>query len=318
MGIRMMRLIEILFPVFGLLFLGGFLRQIDFVDQKMETSLNRFCYFIALPVFIVHQVATAPLLDAQTLETGIGIQAVSISLWILAMLTASLFGVSARSRGTFSQSCIRGNLAFVGLPVLAYALSDRSIEEQNLTSAEAVLAMGGVVFLYNILGVLSLEWDRRHEKGGNPWVRCILSSMQNPLLIACFVGLVWNISELPMPQPLSRMASPVGATAFPLALIAIGARIRGLKLHDFGLPILGAALLKNAASVGLGVLVAHLLGIEGNSRLILLVLCATPTAVATYVLVDQLDGDRSLAASAIAISTVASVFSLSAALALGL
>jgi predicted permease len=76
--------------------------------------------------------------------------------------------------------------------------------------------------------------------------------------------------------------------------------------------------MKNAASLGLGLAIAHFLGLEGHSRLILLILAATPTAVATYVLVDQMDGDRNLAASAIAISTVVSVLSLSAALTFGL
>ena len=314
----MIRLVEILFPVFGLLFMGGLLRQIGFLNTSMETAFNRFCYFVALPVFIVHRVATAPLLDAQTLQTSLGIQCVTLGLWVLAMGVAPLFRVSSRSRGTFTQTCLRGNLAYIGLPVLAYALADRPADEKNVASAEAVLAMGSVVLLYNILGVLSLEWDRRHEQDGNPWIRCLTSSAKNPLLLACFAGLVWNLLSIPIPQVVERMAIPVGSTAFPLALIAIGARIRGLKLGDFGLPLLGAALIKNAASLGLGLLAAHLLSLDGHSRLILLILCATPTAVATYVLVDQMDGDRNLAASAIAVSTVVSILSLSAALTLGL
>lgn len=314
----MMRLVDILFPVFGLMVMGGVLRQIGFLDLSMEKTLNRFCYFVALPVFIVHRVATAPLLDQQTLQTGLGLQAVTLGLWMLALLLAPLFRVTRRSRGTFTQTALRGNLAYVGLPVLAYALADRPAQEQELASAEAVLAMGGVVLLYNLLGVLSLEWDRRHEQEGNPWIRCLISSAQNPLLIACFAGLVWNISGLPVPHVVSRMATPVGATAFPLALMAIGSRIRSLNPGDFGLPVLGATLMKNALSLCLGLWTAHLLGLEGHSRLILLILCATPTAVATYVLVDQMDGDRNLAASAIAISTIVSVLSLSAALTLGL
>jgi predicted permease len=314
----MMRLVDILFPVFGLMILGGLLRQIGFLDSPMEKTLNRFCYFIALPVFIVHRVATAPLLDQQTLQTGLALQAVTLGLWLLALLLAPLFRVTRRSRGTFSQTALRGNLAYVGLPVLAYALADRPAAEQDLASTEAVLAMGGVVLLYNLLGVLSLEWDRRHEQEGNPWIRCLVSSAKNPLLLACFAGLIWNVSGLPMPHVVSRMATPVGSTAFPLALMAIGSRIRGLNLGDFGLPVLGATLMKNAASLGLGLAIAHFLGLEGHSRLILLILAATPTAVATYVLVDQMDGDRNLAASAIAISTVVSVLSLSAALTFGL
>lgn len=314
----MIQLVEILFPVFGLLLLGGGLRQIGFLDSTMESALNRFCYFVALPVFVVHRVATAPLLDAQTVQTSLGLQAVTVAIFVASILLAPLFRVSRRSLGTFTQSCFRGNLAYIGLPVLAYTLADRPEEARDAIAAEAVLAMGGVVLLYNLLGVISLEWDRRHEQDGNPWMRCVMSTAKNPLLLACFAGLLWNVSGIAVPDVASRMATPVGATAFPLALIAIGARIRGLTFRHFGLPVLGVILLKNAATLGLGILIANTLSMQADSRLILYILCVTPTAVASYVLVDQLDGDRDLSASAIGLTTVASLFGLSAALALAL
>jgi len=53
-------------------------------------------------------------------------------------------------------------------------------------------------------------------------------------------------------------------------------------------------------------------------RLVVFILCSTPSAVAGYVLVDQLDGDRDLAASAIAGTTIAAIPGLAAALWLAL
>ena len=139
-----------------------------------------------------------------------------------------------------------------------------------------------------------------------------------PLLLACVAGLIWNGLSIPMPHVVTRMAQPVGSTAFPLALIAIGSRIRSLQLHHFGLPLIGVVLLKNGISLGLGVGLCHLMGITGSSQVIVLILAACPSAVATYVLVDQLNGDRELAASSIAITSVASIVSLSLALYLAL
>lgn len=314
----MITLVEILFPVFGLMLLGGSLRQLGFVDSAMETSLNRFCYFLALPTFIVTKLATAPPLGAETLRISVALQAVTLAVWLLGLAAAPLFRVSKRSRGTFTQAGYRGNLAYVGLPVLAFALSDATPEEQNLAGAEAMLVIGSVVLLYNLLGVVSLEWDRRHEQGGSPLKNCLIATLKNPLVIACVLGLSWQFSGIPFPDLLGHMSGPVGATAFPLALIAIGSRIRGLRLGHFGLPILGVLLLKNVLTLGLAVLAAHLLHLEGTRGLILLILSATPTAVATYVIVDQLEGDRDLIASGIAVTTLFSMLSLSAALMIGL
>jgi predicted permease len=170
------------------------------------------------------------------------------------------------------------------------------------------------VLLYNLLGVLVLEGDRRHTSEFHPLRTWMRGMFRNPLVIGCLLGLGWNFLRLPTPALLGRIINPLGEAAFPLALLAIGARIAALPWHHFGRGIVGICLIKNVAPIPLAFLVCRLLQVDAISTLVVMVMSACPTAVASYVLVDQLDGDRDLGAAAIAATTLFSILSLSAAL----
>jgi predicted permease len=311
-------IVQTLLPVFGLILLGVVLRHVGFLDQAMEQSLNKFCYWIALPVFIVTKMAQAPGIDPGAARTIAALIAVTLLLAGAGVGVARLLRLPPRSRGTFVQAGFRGNLAYVGIPVIAYALSGRSESAVEAGVSLAVLTMTPAVLLYNLLAVAALEWDRRHDHASHPFATTLRSTLHNPLVLACLAGLVWNAASLPVPPLLRKMTDPLGATAFPLALAAIGARLRGLPWKQAGRGLLGACLVKNALGLAFAWAICRVFPMDDTARLVVYVLSATPSAVAAYVLVDQLDGDRDLAASAIAGTTVAAIPGLAAALALAL
>ena len=311
-------IVQTLLPVFGLIFLGAALRHIGFLDVAMERVLNRFCYWIALPVFIATRMAGAPGIDPGAWR-GIGVfLGVTLLLLAAGVALARALRLPVRSRGTFVQAGFRGNLAYVGIPVISYALAGRPDAVQEQGVALAVLIMTPAVLIYNMLAVAVLEWDRRHDHASHPLASTLRSTLRNPLILACLVGILWNRVALPVPETLQKMTDPLGATAFPLALAAIGARLRSLPWKRVGRGLFGACLVKNVLGTLFAWAILRVFPVDELVALVLYVLSATPSAVAAYVLVDQLDGDRDLAASAIAGTTVAAIPGLAFALILAL
>ena len=86
------------------------------------------------------------------------------------------------------------------------------------------------------------------------------------------------------------------------------AKIRGRVLYSTA-----AALIKTAVAPAVGYAAALGLGLGREQAAVAIILLATPTAVASYILTDQLDGDATLAAGAIVLSTFMSIVSLSVA-----
>jgi len=307
-------ILSTLTPVFGLILLGALLRHIGFLHAEMEAALNRFAYWIALPTFIVVKVASAPGINPASVQTTLVLMLTTATLILAGILAAWALRIPGSSRGSFIQAGFRGNLAYIGIPVIGYALSEQPEPLQQGGETLAVLSMTPLVLVYNLLAVMALEWDRRHDQQQHPIRNWLRSTVRNPLIIACVIGLIWNSAQVPVPSLLRKMTDPIGATAFPLALIAIGARIRSLSWRHARKGMIGTCLVKNAVGVLSAWGIGALLGLEGVAMLVVLVMGATPSAIASYVLVDQLNGDRDLTAAAIAGSTIASIASLAAAL----
>ncbi len=301
------RILSSLVPVFGLILLGAFLQRRGFLDPTMEGLLNRLSYWVCLPVFIVWKTAMTPPLGRGALHLTAALLLLTLGLMALGGISAGILRVPQRSRGTFLHAVLRGNLAYIGLPVIFFALRGQSESLRAETESLAILGMTPLVLLYNLLGVLVLEWDRRGEHSHHPLRAWVRSTQRNPLVIACLIGLAWNRLALPFPPLLESTVAPLGQAAFPLALLAIGARIATISWKKQGLSLAGICLVKNILALPLALFLCGLFGFEGPARTVLLVLGATPTAVASYVLVDQLDGDRELGAAAIAATTLVSL-----------
>lgn len=318
----MFTILQILLPVFSLILLGAVLRKGGFMDQAMEAAFNKFCYYVALPVFLfikaAQSPAQSPAMESESLKTAGALMLVTGGLMLSGWIMALLIRLPKRSVGTFVQAAFRGNLAYTGLPVIAFALLGENEALRQHAESVAILTMAPGVLIYNLLGVMVLEWDRRHEISHHPLKSWLFSTAKNPLIISCAAGFLWHASPLPLPDLLIRIGLPVASTAFPLALMAIGARIAVLDWRQSFLTGFMLCVVKNGIGLLLGLAICHWLDLQGIHRLIILVLSVCPTAVASYVLVDQLDGDRDLAASTIALTTFSALFSLAGALYLGL
>jgi len=101
-----------------------------------------------------------------------------------------------------------------------------------------------------------------------------------------------------------------------MALLGIGSQIARTPFGGGSLRgALLSSLLKNAVAPLVGFVVARYgFGLDGTDLLAAVVLLATPTAVSSYVMTDQMDGDSELAATAVATSCLFSIASFGVAL----
>jgi predicted permease len=306
-----------LLPLTLVVALGAGLLKIGLYDDTVRRSLDLLVYWVCLPAMIVHSLLDAP--AGGLAETGRMVLAMAIATLggsLIAGLVVFAFRMSRSEAGVFAQSAMRGNLAYVGIPVIALAVNGHAG-----TVAKAAIVLAPTMFLFNVLGVLMLVTAARVGRAGmslGSTLRIILRSLvTNPLLIASGVGLGLmamriRLGDIPM-ATLDLVAQP-SAT---LALLSLGGAMVVHPVHGkLGLAI-GGAVLKCACVPAIAYGCCMLLGIHGVDRTIVLVFAATPTAVASYVLATQLGGDEPLAAAGIVVSTILSAGSLAAALYLG-
>lgn len=298
-------------PVFLLIALGAGLRRCGAFRDSFFRECSRLAYWVGLPSVLFLSIATSPLRESWRPPLVGAMLAASAAGFLLAVLARGICP-DPFSRPAFVMSSLRGNLVFVGLPVLTFASAGRP--DADLVLARTALLFAVMIPLYNLAAVLLLH----HGHGGRGPGGAARSLLTNPLILACAAGIACALSGVRLPDFAIRTFRAAGGMAMPLALLAIGSGMDLALLRRHGAPTLAAAAIKVAAHPLIGAAIAFGLGLGAADRLIVLVCLACPTAVASYVLCDQMGADRDLAAGAIVWSTLFSVVSLTAVVAYAL
>lgn len=314
-----MHILNTLAPVFLIIALGAVLTRTGRISADFEKGLNWLTFWIALPALLFYKTAASPLnytVVGKTLATVLAGMVITIAIgYLLAFFMKMPRGQTA----SFVQGGYRSNLAYIGLPVIIYSFSKiNGGEVSPATEATAVMVVAAATAVYNIAAVLILYDDRAvpaHRKVPLP-LKLTKVMLQNPLFLSCVLGLAFSELNLGIHPAVRRTLAAVGQMALPMALLAIGAGISKTLRPSHIAPALVSSLIKVAAAPLVGYYIALWIGLGSENMRIAMILLACPTAVASYVMAQQLGADEKLAGLIIVISTVLSVFSLGAVVAM--
>jgi malate permease and related proteins len=301
------QILDSLAPIFLVVALGAALVRGGLLGPEVLKSLNRLVYWVALPALLFGETARADLHGAGVERLVIVMCGATVPVIVLGIVYARLARLTPAAAGTFVHVAMRGNLAYVGLPVLLYLAAVAGPAAPR--PAQIILAFAPFVLFQNVVSILLLLAGRKPF--GPALVRDLAREIvTNPLLVAVGLGLLASLAGLRLPPFLAHTLDAVGALASPLALIGIGGSLLTVPLRDHWGNAAAGAVLKVAAVPLAGLLLGHWLGLPRGELVIALVFLACPTAVASHPLVIQLDGDEALASTAIVLSTLFSAVSL--------
>jgi predicted permease len=296
-----MALLLVLLPLLLVIALGAFLEWRRFFGPGFIAGANRLTYWVALPVVVLHSLATAD--HAETDVQGLLVVLIGATLAgvALAWLMARAIGVEGASVGTWVQAAFRGNLTFVGLPLL--------LTLPDVPRTAAILALGPLLVAFNGLSVVLLLASR--ERSDQPGWRLALRELaRNPIILASVLGGSLYLLEVPIWVPLERTLGQVGRMAVPLALLSIGSALVATPLRGNVRPAVLAACFKSVVSPLIGLGLARLVQLDPGATRVVLLLLACPTAGISYTMVRELGGDQAIAAASIVISAGLSAVSL--------
>ncbi len=300
-------------PIFLIIALGWALHARRCLPEGFFTGLNLLTFYIGLPALLLVGIATSPVEAGPAMRIFYVITAATVVITIAAYALASCFRLPPTGSASFVQGAMRGNLAYIGLPVLFFALDGAAMGADELASmrAAAMLVLAPTVPLYNVASVLILEHGAGRSSGQHlsAWA-LTLKVLRNPLLLACLLGLALALTGIGLPLTVERTLRPLGQMALPLALLSIGASFTRGGLHRHAGPALAASLLKVAAAPLVGWGFALWFGLSPIESLMALIFLACPTAVASYVMAEQMGADAELAGGQIVMSTLLSMVAL--------
>jgi malonate transporter len=274
--------------------LAGVLRAED------ELVLSRLAFFVATPALLFTTVARADLhaIFSPVLLTNL---AGLFVVQVLYLLVAVLLWRRNRAQATIGVlAASYVNAGNLGVPVAAYVLGDGALVAPIVLFQ--LLVMAPVAFAI-------LDGDR-HGAGRRVPLRVLLTRpLRNPLTVASLCGLLVAAAGIELPSLLMRPIDLVAAAAVPVALVAYGLSLGGAKDsisldRDAVLAVLLKTLVQPLVAYSVG---RWLLDLEGTALLAPVLLAALPTAQNVYVYAVQYRAARTLARSAVLLSTLLSI-----------
>lgn len=291
-------------PILFMLLLGYAFFRTGMLSQDFIQSGSRLVFNVTLPCLLFLNVATADVMAL--IQPKLLGSAIVIILLAVALLWLFSGSMAPRQRGVFVQCAFRSNMGVVGL-----ALAVNAFGNEVLASAGVYLALMTIV--YNLLAVMVLS-AAQHQHEQNLVLMMGRSMVSNPLIIAIMLGLILSLAQLRLPEWLMTSGRYLADMTLPLALLCIGGSLSIGRLHGNRNLLIWATVSKLILVPGLAALVGAWVGLRGTDLGILYLMTGAPTAAASFVMSQQMQGDADLAADIIVITTLFTAFSSSAGL----
>ena len=282
-------------PIFILMLLGYFLKKIDVVEKKTFDSINKLVFKVFLPVLLfynLYKTDIGSVFDVKLIVFSIvGVLAV----FVLGYFAVLGFTKDNAKRGVMLQGFFRSNFAILGMPLIAHICGENS-------GGLAALVLGVVVPLFNVLAVLALE---RFCGGKNkPDILQVLKGIiKNPLIIGCFVGIVFLVTGIKLPVIAEKSVKDVSSVATPLALIVLGAKFEYSTVKESVKELIIAVSARLVFVPLVMIAAAVLLGFRGEALACILITFGAPVAVSSFSMAQQMGGDEHLAAHLVIMSS---------------
>ena len=301
-----MEIVSILAPVLILVALGFLLRKIDFLDSLFFRNSAKLTYWVGLPSLLFYKIANAEVDYSDSWKISLVMIMAIAAVLLLALAVSMVVVQGSGRRRTFILTSVYSNTAYVGLPVMFYALS--STGNSHLIDV-ASMAVAPMIPFINIISTVIMGGSSGGS-GKMAVAGIIRKVVLNPLIIACLAGIAAASAGLELPLFINRGLDSLGQMALPLALLSIGAGLSFSTMKGSLLPAVTASIFNIFLLPFMGFIFSRYLGLSDSHTLIALVFMACPTAASTFIYAREMGGDYRFAGNVIVLSTLMATVSL--------
>ncbi|MCW9040404.1 MAG: AEC family transporter [Rhodospirillales bacterium] len=299
---------NVVLPVFGIILAGYLSGRFRLLGKEETGALNKFVYYITLPALLFLAMARVKpdrIFDWHFIGAYAGAMTAT---FIIAYVLIRVFHPDRRlgERGLFGMAAIYGNTGYMGIPLTLIAFGPEgtvpAIVATVINTAVIIGAIGAMIEVDLSVG----------ESRGAVARDVVMGLLRNPLFTAPLAGIAVSLLGLEVPGPFATFLDIVGKAAGPCALFAIG-------LFMVGQPI-GDGKGEVAMMVGLKLLIqpviawalaTYVFEMDPLWTKVAILMSALPAGAGLFVVAQKFNVYVHRATSAILVSTVISVLTLS-------
>lgn len=295
--------------LFSIATIGYIAKKTNVMDNELDRKLSKLILSTALPAMIVGSVLGAeelPSLESILLAFGLSCLCYLV-LIVVALAVVAILRIRPEHRGVFRFMCVFGNVGFIGFPVISAIFGP------------SALIYGCIFNLpFNLLVFTVGAWFLTQDNDVGVKVKVGPRTFLTPTIISCVITIglaLMGVHAIPIA---GEAANALGAMTTPAALLVVGSSLASMPARELvGGPRLWACAFVRLIAAPLTIWVLFRLFVPDSLMLaILVVIAGMPVATNGTILCYQYGGDTKTMAQGTFITTVASIATIPALVAL--
>lgn len=287
--------------LFLVIYLGYFLFKVKILDVDLNKKLTTLLLSVTTPAMILSSVLTTE--TTQKLEDVIFVFIIGIGVYlvlpILGLILVKVMRVPLKQQGLYIFMTVFSNIGFMGFPVM-----------KAIFGNEAVFYTAIFNMIFNLLvfsvGAMMMNYGTDRKVQMNP--RNLLS----PGVIASLVALLIYFIKLQVPTVISSTVTMIGDITTPMAMLLIGSTLANIPLKEVfnELRVYPYTLIKQVIVPIIAFPILRLIIADPLILGITLIMISMPVANSAVLFATQNDGDVSLAAKTVFMTTLLSIVTI--------
>lgn len=287
----------IVLPVFGLIGIGYASRWVRLLRETTGEGLSDFVFVLAVPCLLFRIMAKAEIPPDQPWGYWISYFTGLAVVWFLAMLVArKLFDRRGPEVVVSGFAAAQSNTVFVGVPMILKAYGEAGAVPLGLLLAVHLpVTMSSATLL---------------AEGRTASVRLLFKRLfTHPIIIGILLGVAVRPVAGMIPTPAWTVVDLLAGAAVPCALISLGIALRRYGMQSgIGLPVILSALKLGLHPLIVMVLATRVFDMPPAWSGVAILFAACPCGINAYLFAERYRQGVADASSAIALSTMLSLF----------
>ncbi|AMJ62096.1 AEC family transporter [Bosea sp. PAMC 26642] len=291
----------IVFPVFGLIAIGYAARWTRLLRETTGEGLSDFVFVLAVPCLLFRTLAKADIPAAQPWGYWIAYFAGLTVVWALAMLVAHrIFARKGPELVVSGFAAAQSNTVFVGIPMILKAYGEAGAVPLGLLLA---------VHLPVTMTAATILAEGRSAS----FAMLVKRLFTHPIIVGILLAMAVRPVIGLVPQPIWTLVDLLAGAAVPCALISLGIAMRRYGLASgLGLPLILSVLKLGLHPLIVYVLATRVFDMPPHWSGVAVLFAACPCGINAYLFAERYRQGIADASSAIALSTMLSLFTTAA------
>ena len=302
-----MGIFETVFPILVIVLAGYWAANRKHLSENDCDSISTFVFTYIIPMLLFIGTAKANIPDNMEWEFLFSYYAALLFVYLLSIILGKLFfGFSVSEQSVFGMGSSYSNATIIGIPVCMYVLGEKSL-----------LPLFIIISIHNLIlftiGICVIEFSKfSFSSFLQNLIDIFKQLITSPITASLIIGGLVNILNIPIYKPLEVAITLMSQAAIPTALFALGTSLNKYKIHGKIAPVLFMVILKIVFfPLLVWILAFQVFTIEPLWASTALLTSAMPVGISAYIFSQKYKECEALIATAILVSTLGSILTLS-------